>query len=107
VSPKGQTLNAYLAKTLGVRRALTCETFMMVWGWFEIAEGREPANIEELAEAMGRSPKTLYRWQQDFRRAFPGESTPSRLMGPARAVLQEKLTVKRLGAVELRSLEVT
>ncbi len=100
------TVNEYLVRTLGLRRALTCEMFIMVWGLFEAAEERPPRNIEELAEAMGRHPASVYRWLVDFRKAFPDHSDPGVLMEPLREALAEKWTVKRVGAVPVGSLGV-
>ncbi len=102
-----KTINEHLVGVLGFRRALTCESFMMLWAMFEAAEGREPRNVEELAEAMGRHPASVYRWLADFRQAFPEHSTPGELMGPLREALGEKMTVKRVGAIPAGQLGVT
>ncbi len=93
------TVNEYLVRTLGVRRALMCETFIMVWALFEAAEGRPPRNIEELAEAMGRHPASVYRWLADYRKAFPDHSDPGEFMPAVREAVAQKWTVKRVGAV--------
>ncbi len=103
--PKPMTVNLYLVELLGVRRALTCQTFMFCWTMYEVAEGREPVNIEELAEAMGRNPATLYRWQQDFRKAFPKLATPHEMTELLRQRLGERLTPKRVGDVRLDGLD--
>lgn len=103
MSPKA-TVNRYLVETLGFRHALMVETFIFCWLLFEVAEDREPDNIEELAEAMSRNPATLYRWQQDFRRAFPDVATPHQLVPGFREQLGGRITPKRVGAADLAGL---
>jgi transposase-like protein len=80
------------------------ETFIFCWVLFEVAEDREPVNIEELAEAMSRNPATLYRWQQDFRRAFPDLATPHQLVPAFREQLGQRITPQRVGSTELGGL---
>ena len=53
--------------------------FAVSWGLATAQLGREPASVEEYAEAMEESRATAFRNRQAFREAFPLEESPARM----------------------------
>jgi hypothetical protein len=51
----------------------------MLWGLATAELRREPESIDEFASVMQESRATAFRDQQAFRKAFPTETTPSRM----------------------------
>lgn len=61
----------------------------------------ESLTPEQYAEWWKDSRATAYRQQANFREAFPGESTPDRLLDIAAAQWDERTGVAGLGAVRI------
>lgn len=91
-----ETLNGALARRIGLKRALYVEVFVMLWAMYEAANGEEPATIEALAGEIGKSPATVYRWQADYREAFPQWSTPRDLLDFAGVEHGQVMTLGRV-----------
>jgi hypothetical protein len=92
-----------LVKTLGVRRALSVEAFVMLWSLYVATEGHDPERIEDLADAIGRDRATVFRWQSDFRHAFPQWSTPRDLLDYARVKRDRGINVRQVARLSLPS----
>jgi hypothetical protein len=93
---RGKTINRHLVDQLGVRRALLVEAFVMLWSLYRAThDGDDPRSIEELAAEIGKSNAQVYRWQQDFRQAFPDWRTPGDLLD--HYGLATALTVRQVG----------
>ncbi len=63
----------------GLRTTLKALRFAMMWGLASATLGHEPQSIEEFAEFWEDSRATAFREQQAFRKAFPTETTPTRM----------------------------
>lgn len=74
-----KTVGALMIVRLGFRRAMTCAGFITSWSMHRNLYGGE-ATVEMVAEDLGVSRATVFRWQQDFREAFPEFSTPGDLL---------------------------
>ena len=97
---KKQTVNAYLVRKLGVTRALYVETFVMLWAMYSAAnDGNDPARIDDLADAIGKNRATVFRWQSDFREAFPEWSTPRDLLDALGIGRERAVTLRQVGAL--------
>lgn len=95
-----QTVNSHLVKELGPRRALMVETFVMLWALYRATnDGRDPERIEDLADAIGRDRATLFRWQSDFREAFPKWKTPGDLLDYANVARTKPLVVRQVARI--------
>jgi hypothetical protein len=78
-TPDGTPLLELAAKRVGLRKAMKVLSFMVAWDHARDRLGHEPT-IEEYSDWWKESPATAYRHQALFRQAFPGETTPSRLL---------------------------
>jgi hypothetical protein len=78
-TPEGTPLLEVAAKRVGLRKAMKVLSFMVAWDHARDRLGHEPT-IEEYAKWWKESAATAYRHQALFREAFPGESTPTRLL---------------------------
>jgi hypothetical protein len=101
VSPKPMLERDRLAREFGLKQALNVQALVALWALFELAEGRPPANVDELAEAVGRSRATVYRWMQAFRLAYPGQD-PQQVVDLAR----QQLATRRPTAAAIGALPV-
>jgi hypothetical protein len=77
------------------------ETFVMLWAMYGAVNGRDPETIDELAEEIGRDRSTLFRWQADFREAFPKWSTPRDLLDHAGVPMGKPVSVRQVAALEV------
>lgn len=84
----------------GLRGAMKALTYMLCWGMVRDDLGRDPT-IEEYSEWWKESVRTAYRHQAEFRRAFPNEENPSRLLDIASAQWDARKGVAGLGATLL------
>lgn len=94
-----ETVNKRLARALGFRRATVVLSFVMVWSLFRELYDRDPETIDELAEEMERSRATVFRWQADFRVAFPEYSTPGDLLDAMH--VQRSVSARQAGKLAL------
>jgi hypothetical protein len=93
-----QTVNSYLVKRLGVRRALAVEAFVIMWAMFSAThDGRDPVNIQEFAEEIGKDQATVYRWREWYREAFPDWVTPRELLDHMNVPRTKVMTPRQLG----------
>lgn len=77
---RSETLAAHvLDRGISPVRALSAFNWIGAWGIFHDQLGREPRNVDEVAEALGISVRTAYGWQAKFREIFPEYSTPATL----------------------------
>ena len=81
---KTKTLVKYAAAHVGALQAYRTVAYVVCWA---IAEERlgHPPTLEEYAEWWGESLRTVFREQERFRNAFPGETTPQRLVNHLKA----------------------
>lgn len=63
----------------GLRGTIRAFKFALAWGLATAELHREPESVEELAQVMKLSRATAFRDQAAFRKAFPGEVSPSRM----------------------------
>lgn len=82
---KKRTLLRVAVANVGLRRGYGAVGFIVCWGIVEYALGRTPT-VEEYADWWNESRSTVYRQQANFRKAFPGETTPARIV----ALLREQ-----------------
>ena len=73
-------------------------SFMIAWDVVRQELGHEPT-VEEYADWWKLSIRTAYREQAAFRKCWPTEKDPARLMDAARASWDERKGVLGLGAV--------
>ena len=64
--------------TAGIRSGTRAIGFMVNWGLASAELGHEPS-MDEYCEIHGVDRATFYRSQSAFRKAFPGEESPTRL----------------------------
>jgi hypothetical protein len=94
----GEPLLTIAARRVGLRKAFKVLSFMAAWRLAEDSVGR-PIGITDYA-AWWREPNgTVYRHQALFREAFPGETTPARLLALAAEQWDERKGISALGAV--------
>jgi hypothetical protein len=98
---QGAPLLVVAQKRVGLRKAFTVLTFMVAWDHARRAMRRETLTLEQYADWWKESRATAYRHQARFREAFPGESTPDRLLDVAAVQWDERTGVAGLGAVHL------
>jgi hypothetical protein len=94
----GEPLLTIAARRVGLRKAFKVLSFMAAWGLAEESVGRS-IGIEEYASWWREANGTVYRHQALFREAFPGESTPARLLALASEQWDERKGITALGAV--------
>ena len=95
----GEPLLTIAARSVGLRKAFRVLTFMAAWDQARRAMRRETLTLAEYAEWWRESPATSYRHQALFREAFPGESTPDRLLDLADVQWNERQGLAGLGRV--------
>jgi hypothetical protein len=93
-------------RRVGLVRAGQVLSAMIAWEVAREALGDEwPDGIEAQVQAYSawwrQSERTGWRELSRFRAAFPGESTPTRIMGLSRDAWDERRGVAGLGAVKL------
>lgn len=94
-----------MTKLHSVTRTTSVLTFIQLWSLYRATEHRDPVNMEELADAVGRSRASLFRWQADYREAFPEFDTPGELLDAIGA--KGPLNVRALGSVDVPKPEST
>lgn len=98
---EGEPLLTVAARQGGMRRAFQVLTFMASWDQARKAMRRETLTLDEYADWWKESRTTAYRHQLWFREAFPGETTPDRLLDQAAAQWDERSGIAGLGALTL------
>lgn len=94
-----ETVSTRLVRALGWRRATVVLSFVMVWSMFRELYDRDPESIDELATEIERERTTVFRWQADFRRAFPEFSTPGDLLDAVN--VQRTVSARQAGRLVL------
>jgi hypothetical protein len=97
----GEPLLTIAARRVGLRRAFRVLTFMAAWDRARRALDKRPIGLEDYREWWRETERTAYREQALFREAFPGESTPDRLLDLAYEQWVERQGVQGLGQVRL------
>lgn len=97
----GDKLLTIAGQNVGLRKAFQALTFMAAWDRARRALRRQTLTLDEYADWWKVSRATAFREQARFRDAFPGESTPDRLLDLAEGQWIERQGVKGLGAVRL------
>jgi hypothetical protein len=95
----GEPLLTVAARAVGLRRAFRVLTFMAAWDRAKRAMCKGPITLEEYGEWWKESRATIYREQALFRQAFPGETTPDRLLGLASVQWDDRKGIAALGQV--------
>lgn len=85
----------------GLRVAIQALTFMAAWDHARRALRHESLTLDEYAEWWKVARSTAFREQGRFRRAFPTETTPDRLLDLAASAWDERTGVQGLGATPL------
>jgi hypothetical protein len=80
--------------------------FALQWAVTRRALGRPP-RLAEFAAWWGHSRSTAFRGQRRFRRSFPGERTPDRLLDLVAGAWDEREGLAGLAAVRVRSRQGT
>ncbi len=88
---------AIAAREVGFRKAFKVLSFMAAWDYAQRQIGHE-IGITEYATWWKESNGTAYRHQALFREAFPGETTPARLLGLAVEQWDQRQGTAGLGA---------
>jgi hypothetical protein len=96
---QGEPLVVIAARTLGMRKAFRVLVFMTAWDRARKAMRRQTLSLEDYCEWWRANQRTAYREQALFREAFPGESTPDRLLDVAEGQWVERQGIKGLGQV--------
>lgn len=100
-------LMEYLRRRVGFRRSIQVLAFMVAWDTARRAlHGREPMTLQEYADWWKVSRPTAFREQARFREAFPGETTPDRLLDLAAAAWDQRTGVAGLGAMQIGSAQL-
>ena len=94
---KRETVTLYLKRKVGWRRAVTIEMFVMLWALYVASEGHDPASITEFADALKRDRATCFRWQRDFREAFPMYDSPREFLDAHGAKRGDTPNVRQIG----------
>lgn len=95
----GEPLLTIAGRAVGLRKAFRALYFMAAWDRARKAMRRETITLQEYAEWWRENERTAYREQALFREAFPGETTPDRLLDIADGQWVERRGIKGLGAV--------
>jgi hypothetical protein len=72
------------ARNVGQVKAAKVVAFIVMWAIAEEALGHPPT-LDQYADWWRESRSTVFRLQARFREAFPGESTPQRLVDAIQA----------------------
>jgi hypothetical protein len=81
---KPPTLQQLAARHVGKVKGARVVAFIVMWAIAEDALDHPPT-LEEYAEWWHESRSTVFREQARFREAFPGETTPQRLVDVLKA----------------------
>lgn len=95
----GEPLLTIAARQLGMRRAFRVLTFMAAWDRARKAMRKQTLTLHDYCEWWRETERTAYRDQALFREAFPGETSPDRLLDLAEGQWIERHGIKGLGAV--------
>jgi hypothetical protein len=79
---------------------------MVEWQIARDQLGRESITLAEFREWWRISERTAYRDQAYFREAFPGETTPDRLLDAALAAWDQRRGVQNLANVPVSALRI-
>lgn len=101
MSPSPASLMAVAVASVGVYRASKVLAFMVAWEVARRELRRESITLQDYAEYWRANERTAYREQAAFRKAFPGEQTPDRLLDIAAAQWDSRQGVSGLGQVAL------
>ncbi len=88
------TLADLLIRRLGIANGFRAMTYVQLWGTYMFAVGHPPASIEQLAEEAGVTARTLYRYQDHFRKAT-GQDNPTAVMEAAMKAYGERQALRR------------
>lgn len=77
--PKKQTWAEVAVNNAGLRTAVRGFEFAQRWGVATALLEREPASIDEFAVVTSTPRASAFRYQQAWRRTFPGEATPGHM----------------------------
>jgi hypothetical protein len=97
----GESLMAIATRNAGPRRAIQALTFIAAWDTARRGLVKRPLTLAEYGEWWRLSESTMYREQARFREAFPGESTPDRLLDLIQGQAYAHQGVKGLGALRV------
>jgi hypothetical protein len=98
---EGKPLLKVASDRVGMRTAFMVLSFMAAWDVAQERLRKRPITLEEYADYWRVTRATAFREQKRFRDAFPGETTPERLLDVAAAQWDNRTGVKGLGAVKL------
>jgi hypothetical protein len=96
----GEPLLTIAARRVGLRKAFKVLTFMEAWDRVERAIGHEPT-MAEYGEWWREATATAYRHRALFLEAFPGETSPTRLLAIATAQWDQRKGIAALGDVRV------
>lgn len=97
---KRPSLLEVAVRRVGPLKGARVLAFMVAWDVVRRELGHEPT-LDEYAEWWRVSKRTAFREQAQFRKCFPAESDPARLMDAARGAWDERKGVRGLGNVAL------
>jgi hypothetical protein len=97
---KWASLRDLAAQRAGKAEAHGALEFMLQWSVTRGALGRPP-KLREYADWWGCSRSTAFRSQRRFRRCFPGERTPDRLLDVIDGAWDEREGLGGLSSVEV------
>jgi len=100
---KINSLVKYAASNVGALQAYRAVAYVVCWAIVE-ERLRRPPTLEEYAEWWGESLRTVFREQERFRKAFPGETSPERLVDHLR---QNGTHLYKLGVGAAANLDFT
>lgn len=98
------TLLRVAAHNVGALKAYRVIAFMVEWHMAREALGQPTLTLAEFSDWWHVSERNAYRDQARFREAFPGESSPDRLLDAALAEWSSKDGVGGLAAIALPRL---
>lgn len=97
----GEPLVTIATRALGLRRGMKALSFMAAWDHARRSMRRESITLDEYADWWKESRASAYRHQAIFREAFPGESTPDRLLDMAEGQWVQRRGLSGLGQVRV------
>jgi hypothetical protein len=95
----GEPLLVVASRAVGLRRAFRVLTYMAAWDRARRALDKRPITLDDYRQWWRQNERTAYREQALFREAFPGETTPDRLLDLAYGQWIERHGVQGLGQV--------